>query len=576
MVPGCKNPYKKIPERIRREWLKAYRVFLCDKSRCCDEHLSDSNLVHKLSKTSSFSPKQQKDLHELRDAIKDDDMGSILRSNCKQWTGLSRDEVMSLLNELPSISCKRKGYIVLFTYLIKLRTGESDDRIATLLNLERSSVSKYLKVARSAVSLEFTPNHLGFRHLNRHQLIERHTPTSKLLFGNNVVLIWDGTYIYIQKSGNHDFQRKAYSMQKHRCLVKPMMVVTPDEYIVEVYGSFKATENDATILNRIMNSPDSPRNFLRENDTFLLDRGFRDSLRTLRQAQINGMMPSFISSGNTQLTWKEANQSRRVTRCRYAIEKVNGYMKTRFKLFNNTQYNTTLPHLDTDFRNAAAIYNTYYYTGYNDEKTNEDEMLANLLIERLNQPNDLARLVKSELRCSNNRNKAIIFAPTNRQSLQFPILSETDLQLISLGKYQIDQARKYLFDNENGDFDLNLHIANTTNVDINKYVSSINDPQLIRGNLKSRHSNSSKYYVFILLDGSLTEQGLYAIRSYYCDCKNGNRTAGCCSHVMCLLWFLGFGQHNLENLKKVGAGLDQFFGNAFPGKCEREAFKILN
>lgn len=566
MVPGCKNPYKKISEKVRREWLKTHRVFVCDKSRCCNEHLNDTSLVHKLPKTSSFNAKQQKDLHKLRDAIEDDGMGSILQTNCKQWTGLNRDEVMSLLAELPSISLKRKGHMMLFVYLLKLRTGESDERIASLLNLERSSVSKYLNAARTAMSSEFTPNHLGFRHLTRQQLIERHTPTSKILFGNNVVLIWDGTYIYIQKSGNHDFQRQAYSMQKHRCLVKPMMVVTPDEYIIEVYGSFKATENDATILNKIMDSPDSPRNFLQENDTFLLDRGFRDSLSTLRRLKLTGLMPSFISPGSTQLTWKEANYSRRVTRCRYAIEKVNGYMKTRFKLYNSTQYNTTLPHLDTDFRNAAAIYNAFYYKAYNNEKTHEDEILAQLLIERLNQPNDLARLVKSELRCTNNRNIANVFAPTDRSSLQFPLILETDFELISLGRYQIDQARKYLFDNENADFNLNLHIADATNVNISKYVSGISDPQLVRGNLKSRHSNSKKYYVYILLDRSLIEQGISAIKGYYCDCKNGTRTAGCCSHVMCLLWFLGFAQHNLENLKKVGQRLDQFFENAFPSK----------
>lgn len=422
-------------------------------------------------------------------------------------------------------------------------------------------MSKYLNIARTALSNDFTPNHLGFNHLNRQQILDRHTPTSKLLFGGDVVLIWDGTYLYIQKSGNHDFQRKSYSMQKHRCLVKPMIVITPDEYIIEIYGSFKATENDATILNQIMDSPDSPR--LEENDIFLLDRGFRDSLPILRRHKIIGHMPSFIAPGQTQLTWKEANQSRKVTRCRYAIEKVNGYLKSRFKLFNNTQQNSTLLHLNTDFRNAAAIYNNYYYKGYNIDKTDEDEMLANLLKERLNQPNNLANLVHIELRWSNNRNRGDIFNPAEPQSIQFPLLSEKDLELVSLGKYQIDQAKKYLSDTE--EFNLNLHIADNTVIDIKKYVKNVEDPKLIRGNLKSRHSNSTKYYIYVLMDKALFGQGLNEIKSYYCDCKNGRRTAGCCAHVMCLLWFLGIARHNLENLKKVGRKLDLFFNNALPG-----------
>ena len=42
------------------------------------------------------------------------------------------------------------------------------------------------------------------------------------------VLVMDGTYMYIQKSGNYSLQRQTFSGHKHRPLVKPKMLVGTD------------------------------------------------------------------------------------------------------------------------------------------------------------------------------------------------------------------------------------------------------------------------------------------------------------------------------------------------------------
>lgn len=444
-IPECTSAYKTIPEDVRRKWLKHKKIFICVNTKCCTGHLNDANIFNIFEKTSFFTPKQLSDLIRLRDSIIDNKFENVWYSSCKEWTGLNNTEILSILNELPSLVSKRKQEILL-PYLIKPRTGETDTRIGEVLGLDRTSIAKYCIIARNAMSTDFVPNHLGFEHLNRQQLLDRYTHTSKLLFGDNAVLIWDGTYLYTQKSGNYDFQRKSYSMQKHRCLVKPMMVVTPDEYVVEVYGSFEATKNDATIMDEILDSPHSPVQYLQDNDTFLLDRGFRDSLPKIRRNKLKPFMPSFIPPGESQLSWKDANESRKVTRCRYAVEKVNGYMKTRFRIFEKTIYNTTLSHLDKDFRNAVAIYNKFYYKGYDIRKTDEDDRLARILLNRLNYPNHLAAFVKRFLRYDNNRHITNIFHPTNRENILFPTLCHNDLKSISLGEYQIEQGKRYIFD----------------------------------------------------------------------------------------------------------------------------------
>lgn len=90
----------------------------------------------------------------------------------------------------------------------------------------------------------------------------------------------DGTYIYIQKSSKYTFQRKSYSIYKGRPLVKPMMIVTSDGYILDILGPFLADgkNNDAAILNQHLREGEGLLKWAEENDILVLDRGFRDSL----------------------------------------------------------------------------------------------------------------------------------------------------------------------------------------------------------------------------------------------------------------------------------------------------------
>lgn len=65
---------------------------------------------------------------------------------------------------------------------------------------------------------DFVKNHTG---LFAKELLETH---------NELILIADGTYIYMQKSANYKFQRQTYSMHKHRPLLKPMIILTTTGY----------------------------------------------------------------------------------------------------------------------------------------------------------------------------------------------------------------------------------------------------------------------------------------------------------------------------------------------------------
>ncbi|KAJ8720665.1 hypothetical protein PYW08_006130 [Mythimna loreyi] len=101
-------------------------------------------------------------------------------------------------------------------------------------------------------------------HIDRQQLLEKNLTIPKALFGNEnngkLLLIGDGTYIYINKSSNFLFQRLSYSLHKFQNLLK-------HRYILDVMGPYAATKTDAQIMGDIMNDGQHPLHWLlRTND----------------------------------------------------------------------------------------------------------------------------------------------------------------------------------------------------------------------------------------------------------------------------------------------------------------------
>lgn len=94
-----------------------------------------------------------------------------------------------------------------------------------------------------------TPTHwiltyITWRFCSRHT-----TPLFKQLSSSHdddaAIILLDGIYVYIQKSSNYTFQRMPYSLYKHRPLVKPMVIVGTDGYILSILGPYYAKNNDA-------------------------------------------------------------------------------------------------------------------------------------------------------------------------------------------------------------------------------------------------------------------------------------------------------------------------------------------
>lgn len=96
-----------------------------------------------------------------------------------------------------------------------------------------------------------------------------------------------------------------------------MMVVASDGYILSVLGPYLADygNNDANITKHILNNNlEEVRSWLRKDDIFIVDRGFRDAVEYLEGIGLKVEMPSYLTKGKKQHTVEEANLSRLVTK----------------------------------------------------------------------------------------------------------------------------------------------------------------------------------------------------------------------------------------------------------------------
>ena len=133
---------------------------------------------------------------------------------------------------------------------------------------------------------EFVEHNLGAKHLTRDEWISQNTIQVTELFLKNdeqLALVADGTYCFIQRSSNNEFQRDTYSVQKKRHLVKPFVVCAANGTIVEIYGFYNAKQNDAKIMEDILEKDQFLRELLEENDIIIADRGFRDCVKSIKK-----------------------------------------------------------------------------------------------------------------------------------------------------------------------------------------------------------------------------------------------------------------------------------------------------
>lgn len=469
----------------------------------------------------------------------------------KHFTAHDKFEFNALLNELPELDhelkSKDRASDALYMYLMKLRTGYTYQDIAFHFGVSKCTVLRRCNLVRSYLTKNIVPRYVNLE-LDRAELLNQKSATSRILFNyndsDNAHIILDGTYIYLEKSSNHRFQKDSYNSHKKRNYLKIMMGVLTNGRILFTLGPFKATENDASITDKIFNASTPSIKAFMTGDIFILDRGFRDCVTDLTNLGFIVKMPT--CSQKSQLTTEEANESRLVTKVRFEVERMNGIMKSVWKIFSTDVDVHYIPKIMGDFEIGAALLNRKLAVTDDSEKSAAQ---AKQMIHRLNLKNDLSRIVESKTFEKHIKEKNYeLFV--DFQSC--PKLTIPDLEMISLGPYQVFQARRYisthLFENVEN-FDI-YHISHA-NIQ-NLFTDIINpdvDPLLLTISLKSRFVSNRTYRVYVLFDKN--ESSHRSILHYCCTCKVGKRTVGCCSHIMALIYFVSnASEHGVREVSK--------------------------
>lgn len=467
-------------------------------------------------------------------------------SSMKMRSAYSIAEFQSLLQSVPSLLNKlgADASNALFVYLMKLRLGDSNEAIAQYFETNRWKIAETLNIVRKSLLTDIVPKYVNHAR-SRVDLLSHCSELSRKLFlqgdEDRMVAIWDATYIYVEKSLNHQFQKQTYNSHKKRNYVKPMVCVASDGTIICTVGPFKATENDASIMTKIIpkNIP-AMRNFI-ENDVMLVDRGFRDCVEDFEERGFEVRIPAH-AGGMQQLSTIEANRTRFVTKCRFEIERINGVMKNKFKIFSKVQETYWIPNIMDDFTIAAALNN--HLNSIRPARTTssaDNDETARKMLERLSQPNLLHDALKGiKFAAVIRAKKYHVF----ENQLTFPNLQYADLKSISLGVYQINQSKLYAYDHirlNNNQFIL-YTFPEECSTFWEDFKTQNRKPVLLMINIKSRFVSARKYRAFVLYDAN--KQGADTILGYYCSCKNGLRTVGCCSHTMTIIYYLGFAQYN--------------------------------
>lgn len=234
------------------------------------------------------------------------------------------------------------------------------------------------------------------------------------------------------------------------------------------------------------------------------------------------------------------------TKVRYEVERANGRIKD-FKLFDKTWLSLDIPNLKTDFSVAAALHNRFRFK-QEEEDINKSTNLAREMLFRVPLKNDLAQIVASK--SFEDKLKKKNYSEMEDFSI-FPQLNLQDLEDLAFGKYQIYQAKLYLIkhleENSNEFVVFQFNRNTMENPCFTKFAPS--NSELVMCEISSRFVSNTLWRPYVLFIPSSNEKS--SILAYSCNCKVGNRTVGMCSHVMCIIYYLGYAYNKQEVLKKA-------------------------
>lgn len=541
-------------------------IFIPKHALCCGDHFEDGDILpvqvvddlHGNERNIVMSPKETGEWFKalrtaavLRAGEKYDSEENFEENDFQTLTKISRENFRDLFMFCDDVVVYDKNRTItkkdLMAFLMKVTQDLSDEVLKALLNFKsRQSVSLSITAVLRSLSRRFVVENLGPAAITRANFINNHvTEFANELYNpdpeNRVAIIYiDGTYLKIEKSSNFRALRQSFCLHKGHHLIKPALVVAPDGYILDVHGPYfsDSRNNDAAMLRHEMELEQHENmtrlsNWLHANDVIIVDRGYRDAVDFVRNIGVECVIPPFLARGQRQFTTEEANTARLITKTRWIVEARNGHLKNIFKFLRTYIPYHHVSNCRDYLRIACALLNKYFPSIH---MQGASVQLAQEM-KRLAQHENVVRARVENERLHLQRIPNDRWINLDELALaEFPILTLQYLRDLTIGVYQLKLAPSYIQDT-----------LQRENVEHFSFQILEEERGFLRCRIYSRFTQATKHQLWIAYvpqdDEDHEDDREGPIMGYYCTCKTGSRTVGCCAHISSVLWFLGFARH---------------------------------
>lgn len=157
-----------------------------------------------------------------------------------------------------------------------------------------------------------------------------------------------------------------------------------------------------------------------------------------------------------------------------------------------------------------------------------------------NEPNTLA----SDVEKNGWLRRKLTFQIVSSDDIQdFPEMTERDLKVMFTGAYQLAQAVSYLAEMMDKSDQIKLEFVK-------------DQSNILKVRVPSRHVSRTTYRCF--LEYKPNSIGFSGLIRYYCECDNGSRTVGYCSHVAAIVYYLSHARY-LSRILRPAEILSEIF-----------------
>ena len=180
------------------------------------------------------------------------------------------------------------------------------------------------------------------------------------------------------------------------------------------------------------------RIILKEGDVFVLYRGFRDLKDKLEEENFKVLMPA-LKGERKQLSTKKSNESRFVTKVRWAVESVHDELQQKYRLLDYKIHNKVMPEIGIYFRITLFLNITFGRRFHSDDESFDE------ILQRIHNKKEVQNTLTTEVEENGWFCRKLPFkSVTSDNILDLSEITERDLKILFTGSYQLSQAVSYL------------------------------------------------------------------------------------------------------------------------------------